>query len=85
MKLSLPFELEQFVDREIAAGKFRSIDEAISEALWLLRRREEHRDRLRDEIQTGISQLDEGQFSLVNSDGERDRIIREIEKTGKRG
>ena len=59
--ISLPDELAQFVDREVASGKFRSQEEVVAEGLRLLQNRERRLDALRADLQLGIDQLDAGQ------------------------
>lgn len=59
--ISLPDEFVQFVDREVASGKFRSQDEVVAEGLRLLQNRERHLDAFRADLQHGIDQLDAGQ------------------------
>ena len=56
MNVSIPAEFQEFVDDIIRGGSFHNEAEVISEALRLLRKREQ----LRREVNAGIKQLDEG-------------------------
>ena len=58
MPTAIPDELQAFVEREIASGKFRSEEEVISTALRLLREREQRHDALRADLQEGVDDLD---------------------------
>lgn len=58
MNLNLPNEVNDFVKGLVAQGRFTSEEDAIVEAVMLLMGRE----RLRVEIQTGVKQLDAGEF-----------------------
>jgi putative addiction module CopG family antidote len=50
MPNGLPADLEQFVEQELASGKYASRDELVTEAVRLLREREHHLKELREEI-----------------------------------
>lgn len=83
MSITIPSELKQFVDREIASGKFRSHEEVVSEALRLLRNREEKLDRLRSDIQLGIEQLESGEFITIQSPQEQAALLDRIKARGR--
>jgi antitoxin ParD1/3/4 len=56
MNVQIPQEQQAIVEALVAAGRFASIDEAISEGIRLLASTEE----LRQQIQIGIEQADRG-------------------------
>lgn len=82
MATTIPPELEAFVEREVASGKFRSRDEAISEGLRLLKEREEKLDLLRNDIQAGLDQLDHGQAISINDAAEHRKFFDDIQRRG---
>ena len=57
MDIRIPQEQQAIVERLVAAGRFSSAQEAISEGIRLLASNE----KLRQEIQTGIEQADRGE------------------------
>jgi len=57
MNPPIPAEFQEFVDDIIRSGSFHSEAEVVSEALRLLRKREQ----LCREVNAGIKQLDEGE------------------------
>jgi antitoxin ParD1/3/4 len=61
MATALPPDLLQFIERELASGKYRSEDDVICDALRLLREREQRIETLRAEIGPAIDQLDRGE------------------------
>ena len=61
MTLTLPPELQAYVDRQVQAGKFASADAAVAEAVQRMKAREEMIDGLRREVQVGIDELDRGE------------------------
>lgn len=65
MNVSLTPELEQFIQTEIASGKYTSAEEVIAAGIKLLEERERiykgRFEELKKEIMIGIEQLDHGQ------------------------
>lgn len=66
MPISLPPELEAFANRQLAAGKYASIEDLLIEAVQALSNRDEeiYQGRfkeLQQEVQLGIEALDRGQ------------------------
>lgn len=66
MAITIPKELQAFVSRSVASGRFRSEDEAVQEGLKLLQDRESKLDALRADLRVGIDQLDAGQSSTLD-------------------
>ena len=64
MNVSLTDQLEHFVSRKVASGRYTSASEVIREALRLLEERDRLREtrvqELRRDVLDGISQLDSG-------------------------
>jgi putative addiction module CopG family antidote len=56
MNVSIPTELEYFVQSLIVSGDYRDPGEVVGTALKML----QHKEQLRREIQTGIEELDKG-------------------------
>ena len=69
-RVSIPSDLEQFVNEQVAAGTYTSAEHVVREALERLRERNKSRaariEELCKEIQIGIDQADSGEL--------RDRI-----------
>ncbi len=59
MSQSLPPELQQFVEQELASGRYQTREDVICEALRLLRERKLH--ELRKELDAGLQQLKRGE------------------------
>lgn len=80
---AIPAEFEAFIKDAIASGRYRSEEEVLNTALRIWREREEKLEELRAEIQIGIDQLENSQWS----DGEEaiERILavrRDAQTTG---
>lgn len=78
--ISLPEDLAEFVDDEVASGKFRSQDEVVAEGLRLLQNRERRLDALRVDLQCGIDQLDAGQGIEVDGDAAHQQLFDELRR-----
>lgn len=63
MTISLRPEHEQFIQFQIATGKFASADEVINEAFQLLQEREQRLDKLRQKVALGKEQINKGQVT----------------------
>lgn len=76
MNLNLSAEANEFVRGLIAQGKYQNEEEAVVDGIRLLMGRE----KLRNEIQVGIEQLDRGEFCDEETVfAEVDAVIDEIE------
>ena len=61
MSTQLPKDLEQFVQAKVQSGRFTSSDEAITEAVRLLRQREEAEEaRVLEGIRQGLDDMQAG-------------------------
>ena len=65
--VTLPPELEAFIEERVASGRFATAGEAVREGLRLLEEREQERDavlaELRQEIEIGVEQARAGKLS----------------------
>lgn len=86
MNIVLPPGLQQFVDQQIEAGTYSTPGEVVHDALRLLQERNEFRqfrlERLRQEVQIGIEQLDRGEgapldIEAIKAEGRRRKQERE--------
>lgn len=76
MNLNLSAEANEFVRGLVAQGKYQNEEEAVVDGIRLLMGRE----KLRNEIQVGIEQLDRGEFCDEETVfAEVDAVIDEIE------
>lgn len=71
---SLPPDLGQFVEQQVASGNYRSADEVIADAVRVLRDLELRQISFRDEIQRGVDQLASGDYQDYDDQGLRDRF-----------
>jgi putative addiction module CopG family antidote len=65
MTNSLPADLAQFVQHELAVGRYHSVEELVCDSLRLLRSQRDRRDGLRREIAPALERLDRGEGIVV--------------------
>jgi antitoxin ParD1/3/4 len=75
---SLPPDLEQFVQTQLAAGKYASASEVVCDAVRLMREREIRVAALRRDIDAGIRQLESGDYIEINSDAELEAFFKNM-------
>ena len=63
VNVSLTPELEQLVTSKLNSGMYQTASEVIREALRLLQQRDEHLRGLRAEVQAGLDQFAQGEYS----------------------
>ncbi|BAZ53517.1 hypothetical protein NIES4103_61950 [Nostoc sp. NIES-4103] len=63
MYIQIKPELEQFIQAQLAIGRFASADEVINEAFKLLQEREQRIEDLRQKISVGTEQIVNGQVT----------------------
>jgi antitoxin ParD1/3/4 len=68
MSILLPPELLEFVNTEVALGKYPSEADVVCAGLRLLREREKRLASLRADIQIGLDQLDRGEGRTLDAE-----------------
>jgi antitoxin ParD1/3/4 len=63
MYIQITPELEQFIQAQLASGRFASADDVVNEAFKLLQEREQQIKKLREEISLGTEQIAAGQVT----------------------
>lgn len=63
MNISLKPEHEEFIQAQIKAGNYNSVDEVVNEALSLLAERERRLVELRQKVSRGTEQIAMGQVT----------------------
>jgi len=65
---SYPPELQQFVARELASGKYPSEEDVVCAGLRLLQEREARLQALREDIRPALEQLDRGEGKPLDAE-----------------
>ena len=73
MSMSLPHDLQHFVQQEVASGKYQSEEDVVCQGLRLLREREQRLQALREDIQPALEQLDRGEGEPFDAEGVKAR------------
>ena len=66
MPMTVPVEFEAFVEQAIASGRYRSEEELFADALRLLSERERKWQSLRDDIQAGLDEVEQGHVAPLD-------------------
>lgn len=64
----IPSDLEEFVKREVASGRYATPDEVVRAGILLLQDRERQRELLRQDIDAAIRQIEEGDYTEYDRD-----------------
>lgn len=84
MDISLPPDLEKFIDEKVRTGHFESASAVVQSAVALLREEESLSGQdladLRAEIRVGLDQLDAGQGEEWNVEEHKARLREHVEK-----
>jgi putative addiction module CopG family antidote len=79
----LPADLEQFMEQELAAGKYASREELVAEAVRLLREREHRVNELREEILPALERLDRGEGEPLDAEDIKARGMKRLAEQGR--
>ena len=82
MSMSLPQDLQQFVQQEIASGKYRSEEDLLCAGLRLLRERERRLQALREDIKPALEQLDRGEGEPLDAESIKARSRKRLAARG---
>ncbi|QKQ74290.1 type II toxin-antitoxin system ParD family antitoxin [Nostoc sp. TCL240-02] len=63
MYIKIKPELEQFIQAQLASGRFTNADDVINEAFKLLQEREQRLEELQQKIAVGTEQIAKGQVT----------------------
>ena len=83
MFASLPPDLEAFIQSEVAGGKYASTDDAVSEAVRLLRERENHLACLKSDIDEGLAAFENGDVITVETADDLQALINDVSRRGR--
>lgn len=82
MSITLTPDLEQFVQKEVATGRYSSPDEAVCAAVRIMR--EQRLASLRDAIDFADAQVASGKCTTLNDEEELRRFMEETKAEGRR-
>lgn len=83
MTVSLPEDLEQYVDEKVAAGAFASPDALVQEAVRLYRELELRRELLKADIHAAIEQSDQGTSEPLDIEVIQRELMAELDEQGR--
>ena len=83
MTVDIPQDLQQFVDRVIDVGGYKSEAEVVGQALRLLQKRQRRIEGLRNEIQPALDQLDRGEGIKLKDEEELRLFFEGVKERGR--
>jgi Arc/MetJ-type ribon-helix-helix transcriptional regulator len=78
-----PPELQEFVLSKIASGEFRSVDEFAVEAAALYRDVDRRREKLKEEVEAAIAEIDAGQSIEINDETDLREFVDGVKRRGR--
>lgn len=83
MAYSLPPDLEQFIEEELAEGKYANENELICEAVRALRTRERQLNQLRAQIAPAAARLGRGEGIVLSNEKELEEFFDSVRHRGR--
>ncbi len=80
---SVPSDVAQFIEQEIASGRYRSEDELVVDAVRVLRELKQRHHRLCNDIQKGIREIEQGQEIELESEAELQQFLNQVKAEGR--
>ncbi|MDA0841970.1 MAG: type II toxin-antitoxin system ParD family antitoxin [Planctomycetota bacterium] len=78
MLTTLPPELQQYIQSQLAEGYFKTEEEVISEGLRLMQRR----DQLSEMVRAGLEDIEQGNVTNINNEEESRAFFDSIKSRG---
>ena len=82
MSVSIPAELQPFIEQELASGEFQDESELVTKALELYREMKTRHQELRTRVQHSLEQADEGQVAPLDMEAIKDSLREELDESG---
>ena len=83
MSISLPPDIEEYIQGEVASGRFESTDAVLYEAINTLKERERQRAELRKDLQAAVEQIENGDYIEYDRESLRD-FFEELKQEARR-
>jgi putative addiction module CopG family antidote len=83
MTVSLPADLEQYINARVTVGAFTSPDSLVQEAVRLYRELELRHDSLKADIQAAIEQSDQGASAPLDVEAIQRELVAELDEQGR--
>jgi antitoxin ParD1/3/4 len=82
MSTTITPDLQAFIQQAIASGKYRSEAEVVSEGLRLLQEKERKLDAMRQDLQVGLDQFENGEGIILADVEAQQAFFQDIETRG---
>ena len=83
LSISIPSELQPFIEQELATGRFRDESELVTAALELYREMNRRHSELRGQVQRSLDQADRGETVPLDMDAIKGTLRDELDDSGR--
>ena len=80
MQESYPPDVQQFMQEKLQSGEYGSEDDLVTDAVRVLRVVGNHHQKLREDIQAGLKELDEGKGEPWDIDDMKKELGNQLDK-----
>lgn len=83
MTIELTPEQKQYVERQVATGKYASESTLVQQALEVLQRRDERIAEVQAGVQRGVEDMEAGRYRTISTPAEAEALAEEIKQRGR--
>lgn len=83
MTIELTAEQKQYVERQVATGKYASESALVQQALEVLQRRDKRIAEVQAGVQRGVEDMEAGRYRTISTPAEAEALAEEIKQRGR--
>lgn len=83
MTIELTAEQKQYVERQVATGKYASESALVQQALEVLQRRDKRMAEVQAGVERGVADMEAGRYRTVSTPAEAKALADEIKQHGR--
>jgi antitoxin ParD1/3/4 len=83
MTIELTAEQKQYVERQVATGKYASESALVQQALEVLQRRDKRIAEVQAGVERGVADMEAGRYRTISTPAEAEALAEEIKQRGR--
>ncbi len=83
MTIELTAEQKQYVERQVATGKYASESALVQQALEVLQRRDKRIAEVQAGVERGVADMEAGRYRTISTPAEAEALADEIKQRGR--
>jgi antitoxin ParD1/3/4 len=83
MTIELTAEQRQYVERQVATGKYASESALVQQALEVLQRRDKRIAEVQAGVERGVADMEAGRYRTISTPAEAEALADEIKQRGR--